>query len=118
VSTRLGPVIDDLDSLPWPARDLLPALDSYVPQSRREEVVPGWRGPIRLRANMLTSRGCIGRCTFCANRNITGGQPTQRLRREETVIAEAGPRGGRTGPEAPLAWRQRVRSAGSRAERR
>jgi anaerobic magnesium-protoporphyrin IX monomethyl ester cyclase len=62
------PPIADLDSLPLPARDLLP-LHRY-----------GAPGAI------LTGRGCPGRCLFCAASAMSGGR--YRVRHEESVMRE------------------------------
>ncbi len=56
--------IIDLDSLPFPARDLLPmhiykAGLAFPPQ-------------IRLRTLMYSARGCPNNCTFCASSNVWG----------------------------------------------
>jgi radical SAM superfamily enzyme YgiQ (UPF0313 family) len=48
--------IKDLDSLPFPAYDLLP-MDKYYPAKGSYKRLPA--------ISMLTSRGCPGRCTFC-----------------------------------------------------
>lgn len=51
------PLLEDLDRLPWPARDLLGDTARYVPP-------PGTyrRRPV---ATMITSRGCNRKCLFC-----------------------------------------------------
>jgi hypothetical protein len=62
-----GPIVpdlEDLDSLPYPALDLLDH-PSYIP--------------------ILTSRGCPMDCTYCASRQL---QPVYRRRRPQEVAAE------------------------------
>jgi len=49
VETDLGPAVQDLDHLPFPARDLLPFPDLYR------------------RRHILSSRGCVFRCIYCAS---------------------------------------------------
>ncbi|KPK96727.1 MAG: hypothetical protein AMJ95_12565 [Omnitrophica WOR_2 bacterium SM23_72] len=50
--------IQDLDSLPFPAFDLLPQLNRYYR--------PTTQSILRLpSASLVTSRGCIGKCLFC-----------------------------------------------------
>lgn len=49
--------ITDLDSLPMPAYDLFPVL-KYKPAKGSYKRLPAM--------NMMTSRGCPGRCTFCS----------------------------------------------------
>ena len=69
VVTEDRPFIDDPDTLPFPARDLLP-MEYYT--------FPG---------NLLTSRGgCPFACDFCAVNSIWQGR--RRYRRPETVIEE------------------------------
>ncbi len=51
------PLIDDLDALPFPARDLLGDADMYIPPPATYR-----RKPV---AVMMTSRGCNRRCIFC-----------------------------------------------------
>ncbi len=72
--------IEDLDTLPQPARHLLP-MDVYLSRSggrwasRRTTVLP-----------VLTSRSCPGRCSFCSVHAITG--PKWRAHSAERVIDE------------------------------
>lgn len=51
------PLIEDLDALPFPARELLGCLDQYVPAPATYR-----RTPV---AVVLTSRGCNRKCIFC-----------------------------------------------------
>ena len=66
--TAPRPLVADLDTLPFPARDL------FVP------VVAGNQ------ASVLTGRGCPGRCAFCAAAAMSGGR--RRVRSAENVVAE------------------------------
>lgn len=59
------PLITDLDSLPYPARHLLP-MDVYLSQSDLEY---GMRFP---QLYLSTSRGCSANCAFCSIRTIWG----------------------------------------------
>lgn len=58
-------LISDLDSIPFPARDLV-NLNLYRPQ------VHLYRG--RKSATMITSRGCPARCTYCATQVTMGNR--------------------------------------------
>jgi len=69
------PFREDLDSLPWPARDLLP-MDRY-----RSAKIGEW--PL---TPIITSRGCPYRCTFCASSHMNG--PRWRPRSAEKVVDE------------------------------
>jgi radical SAM superfamily enzyme YgiQ (UPF0313 family) len=51
------PLIDDLDSIPFPARELLGDATQYIPPPATYR-----RRPV---AVMITSRGCNRRCLFC-----------------------------------------------------
>lgn len=57
------PLIEDVDSIPFPARDLVD-LSKYRSQVHLD------RG--KRFATMLTSRGCPARCTFCATKLTMG----------------------------------------------
>jgi len=56
--------IKDLDSLPFPARDMIP-IDVYLHDWYRTKMA--MRPP---RANMISSRGCAFNCIFCATHAI------------------------------------------------
>ena len=73
-------LIDDLDSIPFPARHLL----SYEPYL----VPPGMiRGYVKSRATTIfTSRGCPYPCTYCASSNVQGKKI--RRRTAENVVQE------------------------------
>ena len=57
VLTPPRPLITDLDSLPFPARELLGDIDDYVPPPATYK-----RRPV---AVIITSRGCNRRCLYC-----------------------------------------------------
>lgn len=76
------PLIEDLDSLPFPARELLGEADRYLPP-------PGTyrRKPVTV---MLTARGCNRKCLFCfqIDRRRRAGVRGIRFRSIENVLAE------------------------------
>jgi len=69
--------IDTLDSVPFPARHLLPPLTAYHPTPASFRKLP--------LAHIITSRGCPTRCNFC-DRSIFGTR--YRARSAENVLAE------------------------------
>jgi len=73
--------VADLDSIPFPAWDLLPPLERYAEQ-------PNWNGMLKGRPYMtvLTSRGCPYHCSYC--HRFFGRQV--RLRSPENVVREIG----------------------------
>jgi radical SAM superfamily enzyme YgiQ (UPF0313 family) len=71
------PYIMDLDSVPFPARHLLPSLDVYHPTPSAYRCLP--------QATMITSRGCPYNCTFC-DRSVFGS--TYRARSARNVVDE------------------------------
>jgi len=72
------PLINDLDSLPWPARHLLP-MEKYndTPGGIPEPSVQMW-----------SSRGCPFRCTFCAWPQIMYDSHSYRTRDPVKVVDE------------------------------
>lgn len=75
VATQPRELIQDLDSLPYPARELFAFPQDYTPGYYRQTPC----------ATILTSRGCPGRCTFC-NKSIFGSR--FRVRSAENVVNE------------------------------
>ncbi|GAB4389588.1 MAG: radical SAM protein [Thermodesulfovibrionales bacterium] len=73
------PLITDLDSLPFPARELLGDPNRYVPPPATYR-----RKPV---AVMMTSRGCNRRCLFCFQMDRTRKSGI-RYRSVENVLAE------------------------------
>jgi anaerobic magnesium-protoporphyrin IX monomethyl ester cyclase len=82
VITAPRPIIMDLDSLPFPARHLLPMKELFAAVKQTPI-----RGEIRKpNVRFLTSRGCPNNCIFCSNHIVMGKQ--WRGRSPENVIAE------------------------------
>lgn len=69
--------IKDLDSLPFPAYDMIPDMGVYSPPPLNYK-----RRPV---ANIITARGCPNDCTFCEN--TTFGRRC-RMRSAESVVDE------------------------------
>jgi magnesium-protoporphyrin IX monomethyl ester (oxidative) cyclase len=82
IITPPRPVIQDLDSLPFPARHLLP-MEAYFSAVKenplRGEICKPW-------ATMVTSRGCPYDCVFCSVHTLMGKQ--WRGRSPENVVNE------------------------------
>jgi anaerobic magnesium-protoporphyrin IX monomethyl ester cyclase len=82
IVTPPRPVIQDLDSLPFPARHLLP-MDAYFAAVKenplRGEISKPW-------ATMITSRGCPYNCVFCTVHLVMGKK--WRGRSPENVVDE------------------------------
>jgi radical SAM superfamily enzyme YgiQ (UPF0313 family) len=72
------PLVDNLDDLPFPARDLLP-MHKY----KHEYPI---KKPNDRFSTFYTSRGCPWNCTFCAKDMIWGSQA--RFRSPDNVLAE------------------------------
>lgn len=67
--TASEPFIEDLDSLPFPDRTLFPDLNQYA-----------------FPATISTSRGCPGKCVFCAASVLSGGR--YRMRSAKSIVDE------------------------------
>jgi len=76
------PLIEDLDSIAFPARDLLGESARYLPPPATYR-----RKPV---AVMITSRGCNRRCIFCSqiDRDRKSGKRGVRFRSVDNVLAE------------------------------
>jgi anaerobic magnesium-protoporphyrin IX monomethyl ester cyclase len=86
VATGARGFIVDLDTLPYPARHLLPPLERYRPTPASFR-----RLPLGI---LITSRGCPHRCTFC-DRSVFGNN--YRFRSAENVLGEVEELTGRYG---------------------
>lgn len=76
--TAPRPLIEDLDSLPFPAWHLM-RMDRYtLPAQRRLTSAPA--------AGVITSRGCPHACNFCSHNSVFRGRV--RFRSPESVVAE------------------------------
>lgn len=83
-----GPPIQDLDSIPLPARHLLAPLSAYAPCPASLRQLP--------LAHIMTSRGCPSRCNFC-DRAVFGSHLRQRsvanvMAEVDQVVARYGAR--------------------------
>jgi radical SAM superfamily enzyme YgiQ (UPF0313 family) len=78
------PNLTNLDAVPFPARDLLPHLDQYPPY------IDLVAGKARIKASIMSSRGCPFHCNFCSIISFygdAGGRPW-RGRSVDNVVAE------------------------------
>lgn len=80
VLTQARPRIQDLDSIPFPARHLI-RMEEYIKIGK----APGSQKNRRF-ATMLTSRGCPNNCIFCSIKNVWGQK--WRARSPENVVEE------------------------------
>lgn len=86
-SLLMNPVvrIKDLDQLPFPAYHLLPPLKRYKMRARKRPV-----------AAIITSRGCVHRCTFCSKdifkRKVTFRSPANVLAEIDFLVDRYGVR--------------------------
>ena len=78
IQTTGRELITDLDMLPFPAKDLLPLEQYYLPPTKRIREGKA--------TNMLTSRGCPYPCTFCNARAFWGKKT--RIRSIPNVLDE------------------------------
>jgi len=82
IITSPRPPLEDLDSLPFPARDLLPMKEYFAAVKEnplRGEIYKPW-------AEILTSRGCPYSCVFCTHHIVWGRK--WRGRSPENVVDE------------------------------
>jgi radical SAM superfamily enzyme YgiQ (UPF0313 family) len=81
IKNQARPLIQDLDDVPFPARDLLPMNDYLFTNVGRV----GWELPSPS-TSMITSRGCPFQCTFCSS-HLTFGRKV-RYRSPKNVVDE------------------------------
>lgn len=77
------PVVD-LDEIPLPDYDLID-MQTYTGFSERKRLI-GSSPEGTLSATLMTSRGCVFRCTFCASHTVSGRK--MRYRSDENVLHE------------------------------
>ncbi|MDT8286139.1 MAG: radical SAM protein [Elusimicrobiales bacterium] len=77
VRTPPRPYLEDLDSIPFPARDLIPQ-SLFVPNLHNARYKDCF--------TILTSRGCPFNCSFCASRIVSGRK--YRMHSAEYVLEE------------------------------
>jgi len=75
--------IEDLDTIPFPARDLLP-MDLYA----KINVPHSFSAKEKLNTPLITSRGCPARCIYCSSSRFWGHR--FRARSPENVLDEIG----------------------------
>ena len=75
--------IEDLDSIPFPARDLIP-MDLY----KKVGVPHGLSAVSKSFAPVITSRGCPAKCIYCSSTKFWGN--SYRFRSPENVLDEIG----------------------------
>lgn len=78
IRTPERPLIEDVDSLPFPARDLVDIDDYsglYIAKHRRN-------------THILSGRGCVNHCNFCARRVWKRQHPKLRLRSGQNIVEE------------------------------
>lgn len=73
--------IEQLDELPYPARELLP-MDKY----HRLNIPHGAVAKSKMNTSLITSRGCRAKCIFCSSAKFWGNR--YRLRSAENVLNE------------------------------
>ncbi len=85
VKTATRPIIQDLDSLPMPARELLP-VEKYIPLPNQYK-----RTPI---AHMVVIRGCPFICSFCdqANTRARTTSPKRAVEEMKSLVDKYGVR--------------------------
>jgi anaerobic magnesium-protoporphyrin IX monomethyl ester cyclase len=74
VRTAVRPLLEDLDTLPYPLRNI-PDLDGIINSDS-----------YKMRSQIITSRGCPGRCKFCAAAALSGGR--YRMRSINNIAGE------------------------------
>ena len=84
--------IRDLDTIPFPRRDLLPMPEYFKFQEVHREKINNMRSPV---TTMITSRGCPENCVFCSSRCTwgrlwVGRSPENVVDEIETLVEDYG----------------------------
>jgi len=77
-ATAQRPLVEDINTIPWPAYQLVDLSKYYLGITRAASTAPA--------ASVLTMRGCPYKCTFCSHHYGYGGRI--RKRAPEDVVAE------------------------------
>ncbi len=95
---ELAESVQDLDTIPFPAWDLID-MEAYVTRASRWEIgtTPGAR-----MACIVASRGCPFHCTFCSSHTVHGRKV--RLRSIENIVAEVRELHERYGVNVIMPW--------------
>lgn len=65
-------IIEELDTLPQPAWDLIPHTIDYIEKTLHADRIGSSSEKTNRSAGIITTRGCPMRCTFCASHGVHG----------------------------------------------
>jgi len=82
-SSQLGDFVEHLDNIPYPDWELLD-VKSYLGSSGRKRSIG--ESEYKKTATIMTSRGCVYKCTFCSSHSVFGRN--MRYRSDINVVGE------------------------------